>query len=241
MTTTLLQHALGSLLLIASVSACKSTPPIGSPAEPLIVVSNFVHPPFSSRDELGQAVGIEVELIAKAAKHLNRDVVWQERPWAELLSAVASGEADFAASTIGITSERAQTVAFSEPYFETSVIAVVTDSPDGPKTLAQLDRARVGTDPGTTGVVAVKSRLPNATLLTERTDERSWGEWLVTGDIDAVIIDASHAETFMKNAGTRFHVIEEPLAKEHFGIVMQLGATELHDAMNRVIQLSQAD
>ncbi|MFT5287503.1 MAG: ABC-type amino acid transport substrate-binding protein, partial [Planctomycetota bacterium] len=97
-------------------------------------------------------------------------------------------------------------------------------------------RQVVGCDPGTTGVSAVKSRLPNATLLTERTDQRSWGEWLVTGDIDAVIIDASHAETFMKNAGTRFHVIEEPLAKERFGIAMQPGAKELHDAINAAIQ-----
>ena len=38
------------------------------------------------------------------------------------------------------------------------------------------------------------------------------------GEVDAIVIDHSHAETFMKNANTRFHVIPSPLAEERLGI-----------------------
>ena len=110
------------LVILGFLAGC------GSPAtqdtittRTLIAASNMTHPPFSSRDADGQVVGIEVEIVEEAARELGARVEWVERPFSELLTAIEKGEIDIAVSTIGITEERKQIVAFSEPYYETQI------------------------------------------------------------------------------------------------------------------------
>ena len=55
------------------------------------------------------------------------------------------------------------------------------------------------------------------------------------GEVDAVVIDESHAETFMSNAGVRFLVVQEPLAEERFGIATHHDAVGLRAALDAVI------
>lgn len=226
------------LALFVALAACQTSPPSSSvnDAPPLIAISNFVHPPFSSRNESGKAIGIEIDIIAEAARRLGREVEWRERAFGELIGAVAAGEADVAAATLGITAERAELVTFSESYYRTSIVALVREGEREPKTLADLEGLVVATDPGTTGVPAIRNGVPGAVLRTNRGESESWGELLATGDVDAVVIDHSHAETFMKTAGTRFHVIAEPLAEERFGLATQHQASELRAALDAAIR-----
>ena len=99
--------------------------PFAPAAAAFVAVSNFLHPPFSSRDDGGCPIGVEVELVEEAAARLGHRVEWQERPFSDLLAAVAAGKADVAVSTIGITEDRAQLVDFSAPYHRTDIVALV--------------------------------------------------------------------------------------------------------------------
>ncbi len=232
--TTLRKRApLFSLLLVgALVSGCHAP---GGASPPLVACSNMLHPPFSSWADDERAVGLEVELIEAAARRLGRTVDWVERPFSELLEAVARGEADVAASTIGITEERARLVSFSNSYHATTIVALVRTGADEPQALADLDGRRVGAERATTAVGAVAARLPTATAVLDRTLDRSWAEMLADREIDAVVLDASHAETFMAQAGVRFHVIEEPLKRELFALAVQRDAHELLAVLDQVI------
>ena len=57
----------------------------------LLAASNMMHPPFSSWDADGKAVGIEVDIVEEAARELGSRVKWVERPFSELLSAIENG------------------------------------------------------------------------------------------------------------------------------------------------------
>jgi len=229
-------------LLVSSLVACETTRSPGSgdtAAAPLVAVSNMLHPPFSSWAEDGRAVGIEVELIAETARRLGREVEWVERRFAELLPAVAAGEADFAASTIGITEERARLVAFSASYYRTSIVALARLGTDEPKTLAAL--RRVGTERATTAVQAAKARIPEALRVLGPLEGLTWAQMLARGHVDAVLLDESHAAKFMADAGVRFHVIEEPLKEELFAIALGQDAVALRAVLDEVIAERQAE
>ncbi|MFT7671208.1 MAG: polar amino acid transport system substrate-binding protein [Planctomycetota bacterium] len=225
------------LLPIVLAAACQSPEASSSENEPLpmIAVSNMLHPPFSSRDENGQAVGVEVELIEEAARRLGREVEWIELSFGELIDAVAAGEADVAASTLGITEARAKIVAFSAPYFSTGIVALTRTADGEPRTLGELAGKLVATERGTTTVEATAKRIPEARRVLDKQEGRTWQEMLITGDIDAIVLDGSHAEKFMTDGGTPFHVIAEPLRIEKFGLAVHQGNAELLEALNDVI------
>lgn len=229
-----LSSSLG-LLLTCACASTQQAEEIAPPPGAIIAASNFLHPPFSSRDESQRPVGIEVDLIERAAARLGREVEWIELPFGELIQSVADGHADVAASTIGVTEERARLVAFTESYFETTIIALVRQGADEPTTLADLSGKRVVTERGTTAVGAGARRLPDAVHVLDKPEGRAWGDMLVAGEVDAVVLDRSHAEKFMRDAGAQFHVIEEPLRREPFALVTHPDADVWRASLNAVI------
>tara|TARA_R110002126_G_scaffold41590_21_gene120971 strand:- start:19 stop:744 length:726 start_codon:yes stop_codon:yes gene_type:complete len=201
-----------------------------------IVVSNMTHPPFSSWSAEGLPVGIEVDLVAHALSLRGETVTWTEHPFGELLERVASGRADIAAATIGVTAERAQRVAFTEPYFRTMIVALVRQGAQEPTTLEELEGRAVGVDPGTTAYPAARFKLPGAKLTTEPSNGANWGDMLRTRSIDAMIIDATDLERLQEQAGIPLQALPTALAEEHFALVVALDAPELLESLNRAVR-----
>jgi ABC-type amino acid transport substrate-binding protein len=203
--------------------------------EPLVAVSNFLHPPFSSKDADGRPVGIEVEFVEEAARRLGRRVEWREMAFGELIDAVFWGKADIAGATIGITDGRMKRVAFSNPYYRTNIVALTRPGAGEPRTLEALRGRRVATDKGTTAVAATAKRIPEAIRVTERLPGKTWAELLLAGEVDAIVLDQSHVEKFSADAGAELVEIAEPLREEVFGLVVGKSARELREALNEVI------
>jgi len=225
--------------LVVTLCGCIGAPEAtleSDPGAPIIAASNFLHPPFSSRDAAGRPIGVEVDLIEEAARRLGRPLTWTELPFGELIPEVAAGRVDVSASTIGITDERARMIAYTEPYFETSIVALVRPSAGEPRRLEDLRGRRVVTERGTSTIGAVRARIPEAIRVLERPDERSWGELLAAGEVDAVALDRSHAPKFSADAGVEFHVIPEAIAAERFALVTRQGDDLLREALNEVIR-----
>lgn len=202
----------------------------------LIAGSNMQHPPFSSRDAEGRTVGLEVDIVEEAARELGLAVSWVERPFPQLLAAIENGEIDVAVSTIGITAERKKRVAFSEPYYETQIVALVRDDDSSPKALAALAAARIGADAATTSYPAAARRWPSATLVGKAHEGMSWPRMVQANLIDAFVVDASDQERLEAASGVSLRKIEEPLSAEFFGVAMRLGQDELLAAINRAIE-----
>ncbi len=243
---------LGALLAIALIAAscastcCRDSCDADATGAPIVVYSDMLNPPFSSWDESGRAVGLEVDIVADAARSLGRPVEWIEKPFRDLLPGVANGKADIAASTIGITEERAKTVTFSRPYFETEIVALVRARENEPSTLQELAEVRIGAGATTTSESAVEKRFPRAELVTSVADGDSMRAMLERGDVDAWVLDRTAAERAIEeNFDARASTpstpeirIAEPgaLASESYGFAFARPADEaLLDAVNHAI------
>ncbi len=219
--------------LLASCNSANAGEPTG---RILIAASNMMHSPFSSWDADGKAVGIEVDIVEAAARELGARVKWVERPFPELLTAIENGEVDIAVSTIGITESRKKRVAFSEPYYETQIVALVRNDESSPRALADLDHSTIGADEATTAYPAAREQWPSATLIGKVHEGMTWPQMVDRKIIDAFVVDASDQERLESASGILLLKIERPLSAEYFGVAMSLGEEDLREAVNRAIQ-----
>lgn len=241
-----------SLAIAAALTSCATSESMqdsttnDTEAPTIVVYSDMLNPPFSSWDDDGHAVGLEVDIVADAARQLGRRVTWIEKPFRELLPGVASGDADISASTIGITPERAKSVTFSRPYFETEIVALVRRGVGEPTSLESLAELRIGAGATTTAEAAAKKRFPRAEIVTSVSDGDSMRAMLERGDVDAWVLDRTAAERAIEeNSAARSEddsiaeiAIPEPgaLARESYGFAFARPADDaLVDAVNAAI------
>ena len=212
---------------------------VDKPKRTLIAASNMLHPPFSSWAEGQRAAGIEVDIVNAAASALDSEVKWIEKPFGELIGAVATGEIDIAVSTIGITEERKQKVAFSNQYYATKIVALVSP---GSKfdSLQSLKQSRIGADKSTTSYTAAKSRWPNATIVGEVKEGMKWPEMIEAGMIDAFVVDASDQSRLESQSAVKLFQISEPISSELFAVVVNKRADRLRAAINEQIKQQRA-
>lgn len=201
----------------------------------------MLHPPFSSWSGDGRAVGIEVEIVEQAAHELGLQVKWVEKPFSELLPAIESGEIDLAVSTIGITEQRKRQVAFSDPYYETRIVALVRDDASSPRSLSELAYSRIGADEATTSHPAATQQWPSATLVGRANDGMSWPQMVDRGLVDAFVVDASDQQRQESTSGISLRRIEQPLSAEYFGVALRLGEDDLLAALNSAIKHRAVD
>lgn len=231
-------HGLGLLLLLAV--ACASAPPEPLPAT-LVVASDLDNQPFAGVAADGTPTGRDVAMMDLLAEQLGCRLVWRRLAFDVLLDAVARGDVDVVCATIGVTPERAEHVAFSAPYFETAIVAVVRAGPGEPRSLAELHGRRVAAARGTTSERAVRLVLPGAVLVSESEADEPAGERLRAGAIDAAVMDGPAADALVAAAGGRLCRLAEPLAAERYALVVARGRGDLVQHLDRALAELRAD
>jgi polar amino acid transport system substrate-binding protein len=113
---------------IAVFALILATLPVDANAADAPVLSNIIktktlrvgmslqQPPLNVKAEDGEMMGLEVDLARLLASAFGVELRIVEKPFAELLPALKSGELDMVMSGMGITPERALEVAFAGPY-----------------------------------------------------------------------------------------------------------------------------
>jgi uncharacterized protein (TIGR01244 family) len=203
---------------------------------PLIVVGDFANPPFSSWNEAHEPVGIEVEILDLVCRELGRTVEWRELPFAEMLPAVENGSAHVAASTIGITEERAKRVRFSSAYHETELSVIVRADDGDPQSMDDLSGLPVGAGRSTTSEDAVRRSLPAARLVVEREGELSFGEMLLAGKLSAIVMDRPAAERLVGESADRMRILESHLGIERYAFAVNREQGEVLAAIDLVLE-----
>jgi polar amino acid transport system substrate-binding protein len=121
----------------------------------LRVANSGVYPPFESVQN-GKLVGLDIDLTNLLAKDLGVDAEIQVIDFKGLIAALKSGKVDALVTAMTYTPERAEQIAFSEPYYRTAM--VVATRADGPliSSLADLTGKQLGAEIGTTGDRAIR-------------------------------------------------------------------------------------
>lgn len=202
--------------------------PSGSPGLARILSSDTLRvgmsgsqPPLNFANKEGQTIGLEVDLARTLAGLMGVELKIVQKPFSELLGALASGDVDVVISGMTATPERSMRVAFAGPYF-LSGKSIVTRS----ATLAQIDQATrldqasisLAALKGSTSEQFVRAVLPKAKLVTTSNYDEAV-QLLLADKVSALIADREVvALTAFLHPKEGFATLREPLTIEPIGI-----------------------
>lgn len=194
-------------------------------------------PPFEMQED-GELVGFDVDLLEAVVGETEYEIdEWATFEFGSLIPALAQNEEiDVIAAAMTINEERRETIAFSDPYWESDQAILVREGGDfQPSGWEDFEGVRVGAQEGTTGADQAQSNLVEPGIISED-DYSSYGNYvfavedLENGNVDAVVIDNPVAETFAANREVTIAFVEE--TGEEFGFGLRQGESDFQSALN---------
>ena len=227
--TKMLPVIIALAMLLPVIAACNG----GGAREQLVMATNAEFPPFEFVNDAGEFDGFDIHMARAIADKLDMELKIDDMEFTAALAAVSTGQADMAIAAITITEERLESMDFSDPYFETTIVAIVPQDseithPD------QLSQARIAVQFGTTSDIICAWYLPDATITRLNRAPDTVLE-LRNGRVDAIIIDRAVADQFISD-NPDLRILDEPLGTESYGIAVAKGNTELLDKINNALR-----
>ncbi|WP_113913405.1 transporter substrate-binding domain-containing protein [Roseovarius dicentrarchi] len=207
-------------------------------ADTLQVGANIGNVPWEFQDESGNVVGFEVDLVNEVASRLGHEVEITNIPFNGLFSAVQSGRIDIAISSITITNDRLQSVAFAQPYYDSDQSLTVATG--GPQTVEEMKGKIVGVDTGSTGDVWV----------TENAERYGFGEIrryeglqlamldLTAGRIEGYISDIPSLLYYVKDK-PNLEVVARIKSDENYSMMFAKGSELVTQANDAITELKK--
>ncbi|MDE6302436.1 MAG: ABC transporter substrate-binding protein, partial [Clostridia bacterium] len=203
----------------------------------LNVATNLDFEPFEYSDN-GAPAGIDMDIMKAIAEELGVQVSVSDMAFGSVVAAVGSGTHDIAAAGLTITSERLESVDFTQTYFSASqvVIAKTGDSILALTSVEEIEAAlagkTIGVQEGTTGYAYASGDSEDFDGITAPENVKSFANGalavsaMLNGQVEYVIIDAvPAAKLVQENAGTA--VSDVVLTQEQYAFAVRKGNTEL--------------
>src|SRR3990170_61874 len=130
----------------------------------LVTCTHLPYEPFQF-EQGGKVVGFDVDMIDLVAKELGVKQAIVDTPFEGIQSGedLNARKCDIAAAAMTITDERAEKIAFSDPYFDANQ-ALLVKKGSGIKSLADLKGKTLGVQSGTTGKMYAEENATGAEL-----------------------------------------------------------------------------
>jgi len=207
----------------------------------IIVGSDLDYKPMEYRDG-DKATGFGVAMMNEIASRLGLECEFlPPQNFDTLITQVASAaKMDIAVSSITITDERAETVAFSNPYYDSN-LAVVVAKDSELQSIDDLSSAIIGVQQGTSGEDWAKENAPDAELapFTGITEVMAA---LRTGKVTAAVYDQPVAENLVANEFKDDAKVLDIIATgEQYGIAINKDNTKLVEDINMVLAEMESD
>jgi arginine/lysine/histidine/glutamine transport system substrate-binding/permease protein len=210
------------LLTILAVYPAQSQAP--QPGTLFKVATDPSFAPFEMQSEKGGGLdGFDIDLFNEIGKAVGLKIEFEGMPFDGIIPALQSRTVDAAISGMTITAERAQSVAFSSPYFKAGLAIAVKESNNNITDFDSLQGKRIAVAIGTTGAMTAK-KVPQA-IVSEFDNPVLALQELVNGKVDAVVNDAPVTLYAIKSAGLKgVKVVGELLTEEFYGISLPKGS-----------------
>ncbi len=202
----------------------------------LTMATNAEFPPFEYL-EGEEIVGADVDIAKAIAEKLGRTLEITNIDFDAALTGAATGKYDVAIAGVTATDERRQNMGFTDDYYTASQAIIVT-ADSAIKVAADLTGKTVSCQEGTTGEqylldngYSVQSFKTGAEAITA----------LVSGKVDAVVIDDAVARALSAKQEGKTVVLEEALTEEAYAIVTKLGNDELIGEINKALAELKAE
>jgi polar amino acid transport system substrate-binding protein len=211
----------------------------------LVVALESEFPPMESRDASGNLIGFDVDLARTIARELGDEVVvdFHDVKWDTIQAELTTGKADLIISGMTATPDRALTISFSDPYFETVTWLLVAKRHQGRvKTYRDLDSPdfTIAVKSGTTGVNAARTHLPRAKRVDFPTENAAALE-VASGRADAFLYDLASVKRHQAEHRDETFLLEETVSVEPYAIACRKGDPETLAWLNLVLDHMRRD
>jgi polar amino acid transport system substrate-binding protein len=201
-------------------------------------------PPYAYVDKEGKTVGFDVEAIEWIGKKMGFKVKHQPVEWSAIIPALEAKKIDIICSGMSATAERAERVAFSDPYYKVTQVLVVKG--DSKTTLEQMLNTgkKIGVQRGTVTAKYLEelSKKPGMKFKLVQYDSTDLAmQDLPVGRIDGSGMDNTIAKEVLKKDKNVKVVGTFDAPAENYGYAMRKDDVELQKKVNEGLKLLMAD
>ena len=227
---------LSGLLVVSLVlAACSS-----GQSTTVKVATDATWPPFEMVDEESkELIGFDIDLMNVIAERGGFEIEFINVAFDPLLAGMGQCQYDAAISAITITEERAQSMAFSDPYFAAGQVVAVQQSTTDITGKDTLSGKTVAAQIGTTGAIEVEN-IAGATLKTYDDVGLAYQD-LINGQVDAVVADDGLARGYIAKNSDFLKIVGEPFTDESYGIAICNTNTELIAQINEGLAKAKSE
>jgi polar amino acid transport system substrate-binding protein len=198
----------------------------------LTMATNAYFPPYEyyENDEI---VGIDVEIAQAIADKLGLTLQVEDMEFDSIITAVSTGKADLGLAGMTVTEDRLKNINFSDSY-ATGVQSVIVQEGGDIASLDDLAGKKIGVQLGTTGDIYASDDFGE-----DYVEQYNKGNdavmALVSGKVDAVIIDNEPAKSYVA-ANEGLTILDTEYAVEDYAACIAKENTALLDAVNAALQ-----
>ncbi|AOK32392.1 ABC transporter substrate-binding protein [Burkholderia singularis] len=179
--------------------------------------------PFESKGPDGKVVGFDIDLGNEICKRLNAKCVWIENDFDGLIPALKARKFDGVLSSLTITPQREEQIAFSAKLFDTPTRLVAKKGSNLQPTAESMKGKSIGVEQGTIQETYAKTNwAPNGAKVVPYQNQDQVYADLQTGRLDAALQDEVQADIgFLKTprgAGFEFAGKEIPTGSAAIGL-----------------------
>ncbi|MFP9192729.1 basic amino acid ABC transporter substrate-binding protein [Natrialbaceae archaeon A-CW1-1] len=197
-------------------------------------------PPFEFTED-GELVGFDIDLAEEAIDRAGYEVGdWTDIEFDSLIPSLTEDDIDLIAAAMTITDERAETIAFSDPYYESDqAVLVHADGDLDPNDVEDLEGAFVGAQSGTTGEGEVEALIEDG--IVDGDDFRQYDNYtlavqdLENQNVDAIVVDIPVAENFEEGRDVEIAFVIE--TGEEFGLGMRQDDDRIGDINDALAEI----
>ena len=225
-------------LVISCVVALGFSALMAHAQDVLKVGTDATFPPMEYVDN-GKRTGFDIELVEALGKAMNKRIEWIDIDFKGLIPGLISKRFDMSVSAIYITDERKKVVDFTDAYYAGGLVAMVKDSNNGIKTLADLNGKKVAVQVGTKSVSYLAEKHPLVQLVEVEKNQEMFN-LVEIGRADAAVTGKPAAFQYVRTRGGQ-RVLDQQLTTEEYGMAVRKDTPELTRALNAALTKLKAD
>ena len=200
----------------------------------LHMATNAAFPPYEMVADDGSFEGIDVEIAGKIAEKLGLELVVDDMDFGSIITSVQTGKSDIAMAGMTVTDERKQNLDFSDTY-ATGVQVVILPIDSDIQSIDDLQGKLIGCQESTTGYIYCSDDY-GEDMVTAFPNGANAVQALLSGKVDAVVIDSQPAQEFLKQNAGKLQMLSTAYVTEDYAIGVGKDNTALRDAVNNALK-----
>lgn len=185
----------------------------------LRIGTDATYPPFETVNaRTGEIEGFDIDLMGAICAEMGVEPEYIVTPFDGIIPGLLDHKYDVIISAMTMTPQRAEKVAFTDPYYWASQAIAVKSNERSIRSKKDLAGKKIGAQLGTTGEIVAK-RIPEAEVISFDNIGAAFID-LENGKIDAIINDKPTTQRIISAKGGA-KIVGEPLTSERYGIAVR--------------------